>query len=314
MSKTYKKDAEGSSIFFSPVEAQGVKGKKGERDNTSPLGGARLIDIERIKADPNQPRKTFENKTLESLAESIREIGGIIDPITVAYDERESVFRIISGERRYRAATMVGLERLPCIIKEVDEKRTLLLQLIANLQREDITPLEESAGIKSLIDRFGYSQIDVAKLLNKSPSYISQILGLERLSQPAREILQTSEVVKEVQIRASREKDPKKQSEILKKASAEGKTVRQIRADREMAALKETERPFGGPSAEERSDETILIHTKFRKWTWRPEDGRFAVSIVFSKEQSEGKKIQVIKAALEETYRYVRDVAYRNQR
>ncbi|MGD0918416.1 MAG: ParB/RepB/Spo0J family partition protein [Thermodesulfobacteriota bacterium] len=305
MSKTYRLNTEESSTFLSPIEAQGEKDKKGERDNTNPLRGARLIDIERIKPDPNQPRKTFEKRTLESLAESIREIGEIIDPLTVAYDERENVFRIISGERRYRAATMVGLERLPCIIKEVDQKKTLLLQLITNLQREDITPLEESAGIRSLIGRFNYSQADVAKLLNKSQSYISQILGLERLSQPAREILQTSEVAKEVQIQASKEKDPGKQSEILKKASEEGKTVRQIRRDAQMALFTEDENLCDGTGAEERPDR--IKGRNFRKWTWRPDDERFSITIHFSEEQSEGEKSQLVRAALEETLKSLGD-------
>ena len=305
MSKTYRLNAEEISTFLSPVEAQGEKDKKGERENTSPLGGARLIAIERIKPDPNQPRKTFEKRSLESLAESIKEIGGIIDPLTVAYDERENVFRIISGERRYRAATMVGLERLPCIIKEVDQKKTLLLQLITNLQREDITPLEESAGIRSLIERFDYSQADVAKLLNKSESYISQILGLERLSQPAREILQTSEVAKEVQIQASKEKDPEKQSKILKKASEEGKTVRQIRRDAQIALFTEDETLCHGTGAEERPDQ--IKDRNFRKWTWRPEDERFSITIQFSKEQSEGEKSQLVRAALEETLKFLTD-------
>ena len=230
MSKNYKQNAEERSVFFSPVIVDGDGDKMGERGDTSPLRGAKLVDIERIKPDPNQPRKTFTKEKLQSLAGSIKELGEIIDPLTVEYVEKEDFFRIISGERRYRAARIAGLKRLPCLIKEVDEKKRLLFQLIANLQREDITPLEESLGIRSLMERFGYSQTRVAKLMNKSESYVSQILGLERLSQPAREILQTSEVSKEVQIRASREKEPSKQQEILKKASEEGKTVKQISA------------------------------------------------------------------------------------
>ena len=189
MSKTYRLNLEERSVFLSPLEGQGEKDTDRERDNTSPLKGARLISIERIEPDADQPRKTFDKGRLESLVESIKEAGGIIDPLTVSYDQSENVFRIISGERRFRAATMAGLEKLPCIIKAVDKKKTLLLQLITNLQREDMTPLEESAGIRSLIEKFDYSQADVGRVLNKSPSYISQILGLERLSQPAREIL-----------------------------------------------------------------------------------------------------------------------------
>ena len=311
MSKNYEQNAEERSVFLSPVIVDGDGDKMGERGNTSPLRGAKLINIERIKPDPNQPRKTFTKEKLESLAGSIRELGEIIDPLTVEYVEKEDFFRIISGERRYRAARIVGLEKLPCIIKEVDEKRRLLFQLIANLQRENITPLEESVGIRSLIERFGFSQINVAKLMNKSESYISQILGLERLSQPAREILQTSEVSKEVQIRASREKEPSKQQEILKKASEEGKTVRQIRAEGQMAALEEDEKAPIGSGAEAKPCQSRLKSNKFHKWTWMPKDKRFEVTIQFSKEQIESKMNEVVKAALGEAYKYVRDLIHR---
>ena len=311
MSKNYKQNAEERSVFLSPVIVDGDGDKMGERGNTSPLRGAKLINIERIKPDPNQPRKTFTKEKLESLAGSIRELGEIIDPLTVEYVEKEDFFRIISGERRYRAARIVGLERLPCIIKEVDEKKRLLFQLIANLQRENITPLEESVGIRSLIERFGYSQVSVAKLMNKSESYISQILGLERLSRPAREILQMSEVSKEVQIRASREKEPSKQQEILKKASEEGKTVREIRAEGQMAALEEDEKAPIGSGAEAKPCQTSLKSNKFRKWTWMPKDGGFEVTIQFSKDQIESKMNEAVKAALGEAYKCVRDLIHR---
>jgi len=303
MPKIYKLDVEQRSAFLTPVEAQGDMDKKPERDNTSPLRRARLIAIEMIQPDPNQPRKIFAKETLESLAESIKEVGGIIDPLTVTYDDKENVFRIVSGERRYRAAIMAGLERLPCIVKELDPKKNLLLQLIANLQREDMSPLDESAGIRSLIEKFHYSQADAAKLLSKSKSYISQILCLENLGQAAREIVQTSKLAKEVQIRASKEKDPNRQLEILKKASEEGKTVRQMRVDAKMIASKEVENPPRGTGAQEVTDE-INIQT-FRKWTWKPEDGSFAITIQYRKEQSEGAKIQLVRSALEETLKWI---------
>jgi ParB family chromosome partitioning protein len=305
MSKAYKLDLEQRSSFLSPVEPQGEKDKEVQRDDASPLRSARLINIEKIQPDPNQPRKTFKKAKLESLAESIREIGGIIDPLTVAHDEEENVFRIISGERRFRAAKMAGLEKLPCIIKTNDREKTLLLQLIANLQREDINPLEESAAIRSLVEKFGYSQADVARILNKSASYISQILGLDKLAQPAREILQTSEVPKEVQIQASKEKDPERQSEILRKASEEGRTIRQIRMDKKMASLKEAENPPLRTRAEEGADE-VKVKT-FRKWTWSSTEGRFSIIIQFRQEQCERDKIQLAIAALEEALRNLKE-------
>lgn len=312
MPKSFSRDAEQMSVFLTPVEMLGEEGRKGERVDTSPMREAKLIYIERIKPDPGQPRKNFVGRKLKSLAESIREVGGIIDPLTVEYDEREDCFRIISGERRYRAAKIVGLERLPCIVKEVDEKRRFLLQLICNLQRDDLAPLEEAAGIRSLIERFGYSQARAAKLLNRSQSYISQILGLERLSSPARVYLQTSEVAKEIQIQASKEKNPRKQLEILKEASEGKKTVREIRADGRIAAIIEGDKRGNSQSAKAQPDETNLTRKKFRNWAWTAENGRFVITVRFKRGQSEDEKIQIIAAALEETKKYIDEVVRRN--
>jgi ParB family chromosome partitioning protein len=228
--------------------------------------------------------------------------------LTVEYDEQEDLFRIISGERRYRAAKMVGMESLPCIIKEVDDKKRLLFQFIANLQREDITPIEEAAGIKSLMEKFGYTQTKIARLLNKSESYISQILGLERLTPSVREILQTSEVSKEIQIQASREKNPDKQKEILKKASEQGKTVRQIRGERKTAELTKSEKKGTEPSSEIELDETIVKDREFRKWTWELTDRMFVLTVQFGEEQSRGKRYKIIKDSLKEAYNIIDDL------
>ena len=170
MPKSFVQNAENRSTFLIPTTPDDKIVRKGERADTSPYRSARMIDIKRIQPDPNQPRKTFNQVTLESLAESIKELGGIIDPLTVEYVENDDCFRIISGERRYRAAIITGLDKLPCIIKKVDNKKRFLLQFIANIQREDISSLEEAAGIRHLIENYGYTQIKVAKLFNKSKS------------------------------------------------------------------------------------------------------------------------------------------------
>jgi ParB family chromosome partitioning protein len=287
MSKNFAKNAENQSLFLiHNVTDDGER--KGDRADTSPFRAARMIDIKRIHPDPNQPRKIFHQESIESLAESIKELGGIIDPLTVEYVEDDDIFRIISGERRYRAAGMVGFEMLPCLIKDVDDEKRFLLQFIANIQREDISSLEEAAGIKYLIENYGYTQIKVAKLFNKSKSYISQILGLERLSEEAMEKVQTSELPKEVQIQASREKDPEKQIEILNKASKEGKTVRQIRKEEK-----------GVEPARKKQIMASNIQ-KFQEWNWRPEDRRFDLTIRFSQEHKEDKKIRLVRESLKE--------------
>lgn len=289
MGKSYLQSAEVSSAFLNPVPIEGDDNRKGERKDTAPLREARLINIDRVKPDPDQPRKKFEQEPLERLAESIREIGEIIDPLTVEYDEREDIFRIISGERRFRAAKIVGLEKLPCILKEVDDKKRVLLQLIANLQRENITPLEETAAIRKLIEKFGYSQTQAAKILNKSRSYVSQVLGLERLTPLAKEIVQTSELSKEAQIIASREKDPQKQIDLLNKASEEKKTVKQLR------------KKESAPDSEKMNQTQTHENQKFQEWTWSPDDGQFTVFIRFNHEQKQNDKIKLLRHSIEKT-------------
>jgi len=303
MSKSFLQNAEDKSIFLVPSQTAGEALRKGERTDTSPLRAARLIDIDRIKPDPNQPRKTVVQETLESLAESVKELDGIIDPLTVAYDDQGDFFRIISGERRYRAAKMVGLTKLPCIIKEIDDKKRFLFQFIANLQREDISPLEESAGIKKLVENHGYSQVKITKLLNKSKSYVSQILGLNRLSESARKVLQTSEVSKEIQISASREKDLDIQKDIIKKATQEGKTVRQIRREQKTTSKPDAKTSSSTYSAESNKnpEESTLKEVTFHEWSWKPDDKEFMITIRFSCEKNGSQKYHLVKGALEKT-------------
>ena len=278
MSKNFAKNAEDRSLFLIH-NVTDVDKRKGDRADTRPIRNARMIDINRILPDPNQPRKTFNQEAIESLAESIDELGGIIDPLTVEYVQKDDIFRIISGERRYRAAGMVGVRILPCIIKEVDDEKRFLLQFIANLQREDISPLEEAAGIRHLVEKYGYSRHKIASLFNKSKSYISQILGLERLSEDAQRKVQTSELSKEVQIQASRETDPKKQMEILNKASEEGKTINQIRKEKK------------NQSSNSR---------KFFKWQWKPNNSFFKITIQFFHDRDADKESELVRRALQE--------------
>jgi len=117
------------------------KQKKGIREGTKGISGARIIDLERIKSDPDQPRKTWDKKKLNELAVSI-EKHGVLQPITVEYIEEEDYFKVINGERRYRASKIAGLEEIPCIIRNIDQKIKLIHQLIENIQRQDLPPIE----------------------------------------------------------------------------------------------------------------------------------------------------------------------------
>ena len=305
MSKSFLQNAEERSIFLVPSETGDDEKKKGERTDTRPLRTARLIEINRIKPDPEQPRKTLKQKTLESLAESIKELDGLIDPLTVQYDESVDVFRIISGERRYWAAKLVGLDRLPCIIKEVNDRERYLMQIVANLQREAISPLEEAAGIRNLAEKYGYNCTQIAKLLNKSKSYVSQTLGLERLSEPAKKIVQTSELSKEVQIQASREQNPQKQLQLLTMAADEGKTVRQIRKETKSSELSEKKEILIESEPDQKSELPTGKDKKCLKWTYESKTSGCILSIRFLPATSEDHKFNLVRELMDEALAYL---------
>jgi len=173
--------------------------RKGIREGTKGLSGARIIDISRIKSDPDQPRKNLNQKSLDELAESIKK-HGLLQPITVEYIEQEDCFKIINGERRYKAAKLAGLQELPCIIKYIDKHTRLIHQLIENIQRQDLPPLEEAESIQALInkkrmDNPNYSQREASRELGLPKSYINEMLSLLKLPQDIKESVRTSDTV-----------------------------------------------------------------------------------------------------------------------
>lgn len=122
---------------------------RGEYEGTTRLREARNISIEKIRPDPHQPRKTFAEEPLDGLAASIR-VHGVLQPITVEYVEDGDYFQIISGERRYRAALKAGLPHLPCVVRTTDHEKRLAHQLIENIQREDLSPIDKARGLLEL--------------------------------------------------------------------------------------------------------------------------------------------------------------------
>ena len=139
-----------------------------------------MIPIMMIKPNPYQPRKNFSQKSLEELAESIKEVG-LIQPITV---RRAGVngYELVAGERRLRASKMAGLETIPAIIITSSEKDSAVMAMIENLQREDLHYLEEAKGYLALIRDYGLTQEELAKRIGKSQSTIANKIRLLRLS------------------------------------------------------------------------------------------------------------------------------------
>ncbi len=145
------------------------------------------VPVDRIRPNPDQPRKHFDPATLGELADSIRE-KGIIQPI-IAEDTGDGTYAIIAGERRYRAAQIAGLEEIPVIPKEFSKEEKLEIALIENLQREDLNPIDEAMALKSMIEQAGYTQDQVAQRLGISRSAIANTLRLLRLDREIQEAL-----------------------------------------------------------------------------------------------------------------------------
>ena len=133
------------------------------------------VPIDKIAANPSQPRKYFKDEALEELSGSIKEYG-VLQPILLRDDGK--AYTIIAGERRYKAAKLAGLEKIPAIIKTMDSREVALIALVENVQRDDLNFLEEARAYKRLMDDFGLTQIEIAEKMNKKQSTISNKIRL----------------------------------------------------------------------------------------------------------------------------------------
>lgn len=133
------------------------------------------IKLDDIRSNPHQPREYFDEDALRELADSIKE-HGVIEPVIV----KKSIkgYDLVAGERRTKAARLAGLEKIPAIIKDFTDQQMMEIALIENIQREDLSPIEEASAYKKYIDSTGYTQEEVAKKFGKSRSYITNLLGL----------------------------------------------------------------------------------------------------------------------------------------
>ncbi len=137
------------------------------------------VRISRIFPNPDQPRRFFDEENIRELAESIKELG-IIQPLTVI-EKQNGYYELVSGERRLRAAEVAGLEKVPCVIIDPTEEEKELIMLVENIQREDLTYIEEARAYKKIIDSHDLTQTELAEKIGKKQSTISNKLRLLRL-------------------------------------------------------------------------------------------------------------------------------------
>lgn len=140
-----------------------------------------LVSIGKIRANPNQPRRDFEEESLHELADSIRS-SGVLQPILVRPIHGEDfLYELVAGERRWRASQIAELSEVPAMVRELDDQESLAIALIENLQREDLNPIEEALGLKRLQEQFSLTQEDLAERVGKSRSAIANTLRLMQL-------------------------------------------------------------------------------------------------------------------------------------
>jgi ParB family chromosome partitioning protein len=181
------------------------------------------LDINVLQPNPLQPRGLITPESLVDLVDSIRE-HGILEPLVVA--ETPAGYQIIAGERRWRAAKIVGLTQVPCIVKKTSHRGMLEMALVENVQRVDLNPLERAQGFKKMMDEFGLGTAEIAQRIGKSQAYVSNSLRLLTLPDALKDAL-LSGVVTEGHIRAlAAIEEPNQMVDALRQILREGGNVR----------------------------------------------------------------------------------------
>ncbi len=201
------------------------------------LGAGQEIAIGDIDPNPDQPRRTFQDESISQLAQSIRD-QGVLQPLLVV-PTSGGRYRIVAGERRWRAARQAGLMTIPCIVRDMDVIQQMEIALIENLQREDLNPIDTAQGIRALMQQCGYTQEAVANRLSKSRPAVANLLRLLTLPDEVLEQVRTGALsAGHARVLAGLDKDAQK-LDLARRTLAEGWSVRQL--EQVAAAMKQEE-------------------------------------------------------------------------
>ena len=198
--------------------------KKNKNNNNGGIENIDLIDIDKLIPGIYQPRKNFNQEELEELAKSIVE-NGLMQPIIVRTAEDNHYFEIIAGERRFRACKIAGLTQIPTIVKKINNHQALELAIVENIQRSDLSLIEEANGYKQLIEEFSYTQEQIANKVGKSRSHIANIIRLLALPKSACEFLEKKLISMGHARAVLSANNPE---EMIKKIIANSMTVREV--------------------------------------------------------------------------------------
>ena len=233
-----------------------------------------MVDLSELRSNPYQPRKIFDEQALEELANSIKE-HGVFQPIIV----KKSIkgYEIIAGERRVKASLMAGLTQIQAIVRDFNDTQMMEIALLENLQRENLTAIEEATAYKKLQETLGLTQEELAKRLGKSRSHITNMLGLLTLPDTIQEDISTKKITMGHARVISKLDDYNQQQELVDKVINEGISVRQL---------------------EELAKETEIVKTNPQKPRIEREDNEYAY---IQEEMSEklGTKVIIKKNKIE---------------
>jgi ParB family chromosome partitioning protein len=220
----------------------------------------RMIAIDKIRPNPDQPRKALGE--LKELADSIRQ-KGVLEPLLVRRVPDGDTYIIISGERRYHAARAAGLTEVPCIEKTADEAETLELALVENLQRKDLNPFEEAAGLQRLAEQFNYTHEEISKRIGKSRATVTETLALNVIPSEVKQLcLEKGVASKTVLLQVAHQADLRKMVQMVERFAAGQLTrqeAREERRDPKAQRLKPFVYAYRAPGGE------FQLQLKFRK-------------------------------------------------
>ena len=206
---------------------RGLDALLGAAEETSRSDALLTLPVSRIRPGKYQPRTRMDQEALAELAASIR-TQGLMQPLLVRPVDRDR-YELIAGERRWRAAQMAGLDEVPALVREVPDDATLAMALIENIQREDLNPMEEAAGVQRLIDEFKMTHEQAADSVGRSRSATTNLLRLLKLAKPVQEMLMEG-ALEMGHARALLALDPARQIEAGNRVAARGLSVRDTEA------------------------------------------------------------------------------------
>ena len=250
------------------LEERNIKDSKGETSQTQ-VDSAKIeadedrvlyIDINDIKPNKDQPRKTFNEEKLKDLANSIKE-NGVIQPLIIR--KAQNGYELVAGERRWRAARIAEIKKVPCIIRNFDEKQNMIVAIIENMQRENLDPIEEALGLNEMIKRFEFTQEQVSNALGKSRAYIANSLRLLKLPEKIQNMIIEGRISAAHGRTIITIKDEKKQIEVCDKIIRNGLSVRA--AERLTEKIKDDARPERKKRKPSVNAEIVAVEDELRK-------------------------------------------------